>query len=467
MTTASKNKKPSSTAKRGQVLATATNIPTIPLPPTDNFPNQLNSKKYISNGSDNMFPQAIAQLTRKSPAHRGILNWKTIYCMSKGLYSEDAKVEAFIKKANNKSENLKRVLKKVLFDKLSAGNGYIEIVTNAQKSFVHLYHKDHTMCRISDDSKNVIFYPDMQNIESAQSEKIKTIPLFPVFAEIDGSLRSIYHWKDYEPEFLNYGVPSWLPGIDAAAIAYKTNKWNVSRLDNDFSPSGTLVVEGNISAKEAQKMKKDFLSTYTGEGKQGKIFFVVKQLGGGKTEFIETTKTKEGEWLQLHKQSTEDLIVAHNWFPSLCGVTEAGKLGNVQQIRTEYQIALSTVISDIQEDIVNIMNEIFKKTTKYKTDSILFNNEFPVSLRDLLDPKAILTKNEQREVFGYLPTTESTGLIDGHQSNAITDMLVKVSSGELPRDTAVQFLVHFYDKSPEVADQILGTAGKTKPNTPK
>lgn len=458
--------KTSSRFKKGEIIATASNIPTIPDKPSDLFPSDLNSKAYIPNGSDNLFPQAIAQLTRNSPSHRGILKWKTIYCTSKGLYSEDKNVEAWIKKANNKRENLKKIAKKYFFDKLSAGNSYIEIVTNRQKSILNLYHKDHTMCRISKDGTSVLIYPDMQNIDTAPKDKIKSIPLFPVFAEDENSLlRSIYHVKDYEPEFMNYGVPSWLAAMDAAAIAYKTNKWNVSRLDNDFTPSGTLVIEGDITAAQAKKMKKEFLAQYTGEGKQGKVFFVVKQLGGGKTEFIETAKTKDGEWLQLHKQANEDLIIAHTWFPSLCGVSEPGKLGNVQQIRTEYQVALSTVIAEEQEDFLNVLKEIIAATTKWKTDTLAFNNEFPVSLRDLLDPKDILTRDEQREVFGYLPTTQSTGIINGDQSRSITEMLAKVSIGEIPRDTGVQFLIHFYNKSKEIAEQIIGSAGKKLPKT--
>ncbi|MFQ8806231.1 MAG: hypothetical protein ACLR8Y_15555 [Alistipes indistinctus] len=48
-----------------------------------------------------------------------------------------------------------------------------------------------------------------------------TLPLYPQFDEApDGTLRSIIHYKDYEPMFENYGVPPYIAGLNVSAIAY-------------------------------------------------------------------------------------------------------------------------------------------------------------------------------------------------------------------------------------------------------
>ena len=46
--------------------------------------------------------------------------------------------------------------------------------------------------------------------------------------------------------------------MNAAVICYKTSKWNLSRLDNSMLSSGVLLIEGNMTDKEAKKLKEDY-----------------------------------------------------------------------------------------------------------------------------------------------------------------------------------------------------------------
>ena len=81
-----------------------------------------------------------------------------------------------------------------------------------------------------------------------------TLPLYPQFDEApDGTLRSIIHYKDYEPMFENYGVPPYIAGLNVSAIAYKTDKWNISRLDNSFQLSGVMTLDSDVNNEEEAK----------------------------------------------------------------------------------------------------------------------------------------------------------------------------------------------------------------------
>ncbi len=455
---------PAGKSGKGAILATSfTTAQNMPEMPFEQKPKEfLGVEDWQPFGSDNLFPQAIAELTRKSPSHRGILNWKTIYVSAKGFSTAekgDDKLAAYLKSCNAKRETLKKVARKLIFDKFSSGNAYMELVKDKKGSFLNLYHKDHTTCRVSKDGLSIKIHGDWANV--IKKEDIKTIPLYPVFAEVDGQLRSIYHFKDYEPNFQYYGVPGWISAMDAAGIAYKTNKWNISRLDNSFAASGTLVVEGNITPKEAKQLKADFTKQMTGEGKQGKIMFIVKALGGGKTEFVPITTTNvEGDWLQLHKQADADLIIAHSWFRSLSGMAEAGQLGNTQQIRNEYQIALSTVIGEEQESFIDIFKHIITTELKLDTSDLVFKNELPISLRDLLDPKAILNKNEQRAIFGYAAIEESiTQALNGAQVDALVNILTATANEAIPRDSAINVIINAFGLNKEAAEAMLATIG--------
>lgn len=423
----------------------------------------IGNEEWIPFGSDNLFPQAIAKLNRQSPVHRGIMNMKCFFLKGKGFIAgeNEKKLQAFIDKANVNGESLRKIGSKLLKDDVHSGNAFVEIVKAGK--FVSLYHKDYTTCRLSKDGKQVLIHSDWERVNSSK-DKIKRIPLYPAFEKIDGAERSIFHFKTYEPEFEHYGIPDWVSALDAAGICYKTNKWNISRLDNSMISSGVLLVEGNLSPKEAKKLKGDFKKEFTGEGKQGKVLFLVKQLGGGSvasTTFTPFNATKDADWLNLHKQAAEDLISAHSWFPSLSGRYAPGQLGNTQQIRNEYQIAMGTVIQSKQEQYLEAFQKIIQEQLNIDASSLLFRNELPISISDLLDPKQILSKNEQRALFGYEEVEEAvTQALNGAQVQAMVQVLTTAANGGIPRESAVNILVKAFGLTQDDAEAIVANIGK-------
>ena len=366
------------------------------------------NESWIPFGSDNLFPQAIATLNRQSPVHRGILNNKAVYTSAKGfsLDEKNAKLKAFVSKANNKNQTLRKVVKNLIVDKYHSGNAYLEIVKG--QGFLNIFHRDYTTARVSKDGKSILFHSDWTNVVNS-IKNIKKIPLYPAFEKIDGQMRSVFHFKCYEPEFTYYGLPDWIASMDAAGICYKTNKWNLSRLDNSFVNSGVLLVEGNMSPKEAKKLKADFKKEFIGEGKQGKLLFLIKQLGeGGKTaqsNYTSFNDVKDADWLNLHKQGIQDLLISHNWFRSLSGLAEAGSMGNTQQIRNEYSVALNTVIEDDQEFFIEELKKILLADLGIDASTLAFINKPPISMIDLIDLDTILDEDEKRSIAGYAPRT--------------------------------------------------------------
>lgn len=394
------------------VKKTATKKPDVVFSASQNMPilereikedSTLLNNAWLPMGSDNAFPQAVAELVRKTTALRSIINWKKIYCSGTGFNKTKSKqLEALINKANPK-ETLRAIAEKFFYDRFSFGNNYIEIVI--AKGSINLYHKDYTTCRLSKDKKRVLIHGDWLNIDKYNKETIKSIPLFPNFEEIDGYKRAIYHLKDYEPEFTDYGISQWIGALDAAGIAYKTNKWNLSRLDNSFNSSGVLIVEGNVTPKQAKELKKQFKDEMTGEQNQGKIMFVVKQLGGANTSFTPITSTNEGDWIELRKESKSDLIEANNWFRSLCSYNDNTGF-ETNRIRNEYQVAMNTVIAKEQEVFIEVIKDICSKITsvEIETEELSFVNKSPVAMFDFYID-SVLQFGEARAMLG-LPVDE-------------------------------------------------------------
>jgi hypothetical protein len=355
-----------------------------------------NPRDYVPFGSDNLFPQGLAILNRRSATHRSILENKTTYSLGRGFITEgNAPLEQFIKKVNNNRESLRKLLKKVFKDWYSFGNAYIEVVKTGNT--VQFYHHDATKVRIHKKRQHVIIHPDWNQYEG-KKKFAKVLPLYPEFEKIDGYERAVFHFKQYEPEFCDYGVPSWVAALDAAAIGYKTHRWNLSRLENGFGVSGVLEVVGDINVDQADKLKKDLKDRHQGEENAGDVLLITRQFGeaGAGTTFTPLIQTSDGEWTSLHEQSDSDLVIAHNWFRSLSGISDSTGF-DTKRIRNEYQVAKNTVIGENQDAILSEIIYLINEHTTIDADKLSFRNESPVSLIDLIDVNSIVTVDEARE----------------------------------------------------------------------
>lgn len=377
----------------------------VPDFPKERSPIDIDVNKFQRFGTDNLFPQAIGDINRQGGTHRSILKYKTIYVTGRGFLVDESndQLAEYIKRVNNQNEDLRKVFKKLAFDYNAFGNAFFEVVTNTSRDFVSLFHKHMPRGRVSKDGTAILFHPDWRKYSQSR-QNITSIPLYPNFEQKeDGFLHSVVHIKDYEPEFTFYGVPVWLANMDAAAIGYKTNKWNISRLDNQFSTSAILEIYGNADDEEMQKGKKAIKNEYTnenGEGRNSKLIVIAKEPGAEASKLTPIIQNNEGDWINLHKQSDQDLIIAHNWFRSLSGLAEAGKMGNTQQIRAEYQIAENTTIPDVQDAILDEIKMVLRNETRLDVEDLAIKNKPPVDITDQLELNRVVKKGEARKMLG-------------------------------------------------------------------
>lgn len=357
-------------------------------------------RNYWSWGSDNMLPVALSRMNRRSSMQRALLNNKTTYCAGKKFIIPDKKFEQYIKSVNIYGQSLRQVTKELLYDRFSLGNQFIEIVKDKKGKFIFIYRQDPLFCRLGkkDDEGYVLLLSDWQN-EINLKTKIKKVPLYPNFEPDEkGLMRSIVHIKEKEQGFFNYGVPSYIAGLQCSAILYKTDKWNLSRIDNSFNSSAIITVSDDFeSDEEAENLKKAILDNYTGEGTAGKITVIAKNINDGTTEVEQLSSSNEGEWKELHTQAKDDLVIAHEWFRSLVGIADNTGF-DTKRILNEYQIALNTVITNVQSDYIELYQKLFQNY--FDVEDLEFENKPPVNIFNLLDPNMFVKKGEARRMAG-------------------------------------------------------------------
>ncbi len=338
------------------------------------------SDKYWNWGDDNLFPLALAQMSRRSTIHRRIINDKADYIAGKGVVVDKAMARTafFVGCVNGSKESLRQLLYKLSFDKALFGNAFLEVVTDATSSFLSLYHHDASHCRVSKNQGHILLHPTWIGFSAKDAVEL---PLYPLFErQEDGTMRSMIHYKDYEPTFEHYGVPPYIAGMNVSAIAYKTDMWNISRLENSFQMSGVMLLDDAVASEaEADKVIRSAQDKFG--GKPGQVLFVVKD--GSDTDnsrFIPLTSSSDGDWTDLHDQAVSDIVVAHSWFRALSGL-DYSESYSADRIVNEYEIALNTIILSEQEELLEPIKMLIERFFGESTESLMIINRPPTQTK--------------------------------------------------------------------------------------
>ncbi len=334
------------------------------------------SDKYWHWGDDNLFPLALAQMSRRSTIHRRIINDKADYIAGKGFVVDKnlSRISYFLGSVNGSGETMRELLYKLAFDKALFGNAFMEVVTDAASGFLSLYHHDASQCRVSKNQGHIIMHPSWSSFSAKDAVEL---PIYPLFEQQeDGTMRSMMNYKDYEPTFAHYGVPPYVAGMNVSAIAYKTDIWNISRLDNSFQMSGVMLLDDAVASEaEAEKVVRQAQEKFG--GKPGQVLFVVKD--GSETDnsrFIPLTSSSDGDWTDLHDQAVGDIVVAHSWFRTLSGLDYTESYSS-DRILNEYEIALNTIILSEQEELLEPIKALLERFFGESTESLIIINRPP------------------------------------------------------------------------------------------
>ena len=358
--------------------------PLFNLQKTDFINLKSNLEEYIPFGEDNLLPTQLNKLAREVPVHRAILNSKTNYVIGKGLVSNDKAISQLILQPNNVQLDLTYTLKRVVFDYFTHGNAYIELITNADKSFLQLYHLDTSKVRIAISGSEILIHPDWEQFKGKNDELTEILPLYPNFEKkSDGLYHAVYHFKDYEPEFYFYGLPSYYAGLRSIIITGLTNVWNQTRLERHFSAPGLLIIPGVNDESDAAALDAEF-QKYMGalsENATDIIIQYLQDLGPGQTaqaaQYIDFLKKEEGNWITLHQQAELSLITIHNWFRTLTPYSDDKSGFDKNRIISEYEVAMSSIIRPHQEMFLSHLKTILRNFN-YKSEEIDFINEPPI-----------------------------------------------------------------------------------------
>jgi len=179
------------------------------------------------------------------------------------------------------------------------------------------------------------------------------------------------------------------------------------------------------SDEEAEQAMLAVHEKYTGTGLNSQVIMQVLSDPSMASKVDILSNQYDGMWTELGTVARDNIITAHEWSPSLVGVTVAGSLGDNQQMRNAFEVVSNTVIRPIQNTIYSQwLNRTLQEAAAFEgkdfgNSELKPLNNNPVSFLGDIDIASALTRNEQREILGYeeVQEEEMTGIDEMTQEN--------------------------------------------------
>lgn len=315
---------------------------------------------------------------------------------------------------NGDGETLSEVAEKVVQEFLTYGNAYVSFSRTRGGGEVFCHHLPFVKGRPAERNKEGVIphigFNDEWKLRTWSDANVTKIPLYPNWSDFDenGVQRTVIHLKDHAPGFEYFGLPEWIAALMYAELEYRVAKFNSSKFDNSFVPSGVLQFFGASSPDEAKAIVSDVKKKYVGTGKNGGLLVQVLRDEALKANYIPMEDKSEGAFLELSRVSAQAIVSAHRWTMSLAGFATSGKLGSNEQIRREFEIAQNTVIAPLQNMICRRFLNVYLKELSVSDRGLqglylTIQNSTPVSFIGDIDVNSVLTDDEKREIVGYGP----------------------------------------------------------------
>lgn len=380
------------------------------------------------------FLQLLLEAKLLSPTCKACVDSKTKYSIGEGWFlnntEKDESLTEWAKHLNKKGNSLNDISKIAYSGFYTSGNSYIEVLRGKVGStkFVKLIPRPFLDCRltpVNNDgySESVIISREFRKNgvwKIKESESVE-IPIYygdknQKWLKDASGEHAMIHIKNEEDGYDYYGMPSNVASLPQQLLEYKAARYNLDNFENNLVIGGVIVLQGNLTEEEANKLGKNIIFQHSGDGKRGRYVVLSSENGiqGSKIEHFQ--KQEDGDFIEADKRWEEKIVTANEWDAYLASIQRGGSLGNGSNfIRSIFDIKYQTVIKPVQAYIV----EKFLKTvlqivdewtgSKYSNHDIGFKTVMPISFMGDVDVNAILTKNEGRKTLGLSELKEGQG----------------------------------------------------------
>lgn len=386
------------------------------------------NKDYIKYGDDNAYPDYLTYLFNKSAKHGAIIGGKAFYIFGEGYENGEVIV-------NRLGETLNDISKKSILDIEIYGGFRWEIIWNAARKVIEIYHVDYTTIRVG---KNGGYY-FKENWDINNRDEEIPIPAFNPNSPIGSQ---IYAYNEYRPKTRYYPLPEYVGANNWFETDIEISKYYLSAIRNGMTPSKMIqFFKGEPTEDKKRDIEHRMTKKFAGAENAGKFLLVFNDANA--TKSVEVTDLSASDldkhMIELNKTTQQEIFSGHRvTSPMLFGIKTEGQLGGNTELKASYELFVATYAKPkanaFDKEVTYILS-FSSKPAKYElrqTDPIGWQ------VPEALLAQAV-TPDDVREKLGLpivekpidSPATRTLNAINGMSPLVATKLLEKLTDNEV------------------------------------
>jgi hypothetical protein len=398
------------------------------------------------------FAKTLVEARFASATHNACVTTKKDYCAGEGFMDKekgelDQGITDWFKSMNLKNESVTKINRKIFEDYFTQGNVPIELVRftsgGTKKLFIYVHNfLEWRLCKPNDDDiieeaiQSKLFLRDWNGYVTLEMlKKSKKLPIYnPAnserqnwFRDTGGVERTLIWYKNSVTGFPYYGLPSAIGAIIYEYLEYKGARFNLDMFDNEMVAAAVLALKGQVGQDEANRIGKQIIDTYTGDGRRGRTIVVSSEEGIEGSDYHKMDIEKDGSYIQADDKWSQKIILANQWDAVLAGILSPSTLGKGSGFITKIlENKMNTVIKPAQQDLIDeVWSNIFtiaQTWLKLPFDQfdIVFKNTIDISGLTDVDITPAVQINEVRKAKNLQEDPNMNGVYMKATAPAIT-----------------------------------------------
>lgn len=372
--------------------------------------------------TSNVYVNDLALRIRRSATTGSIINAavnysvgnKLIYKINEEIVDKkelEPSLMNFLMRTNTDNQMIEDVWRDINYDWKAFGNVYIEVkrerISGTDNFASNVKVHDATKCRINKSRTKCFISSFWRDVKNSTSFSDKPQPT--VIDLWDGKIDTaqnhfVIHFLRKAPEYDYYGLPDYVATLKDADIEYNVDTYNLERLENGFMPDAIISLFGEPpEGMDAKTYINKLEAKYGGAKKGGRTLWQLLDDVSQKAQIDEFSGTKEGQFEALEESAKKGIMQGHRMHPILADVETAGKLGSSKEVINLWNKYMASVcIPEHQQPCLRFLNTVLK-VLKFEVEVDVVNKP-PIVLD--IEPKYVLSVNEQREELGKKPLEE-------------------------------------------------------------
>lgn len=322
-----------------------------------------------------------------------------------GLVDDRHKLDSAIADMNSLDE-FDETLEKVLRDRFTTGNGYLEIGRRIDGTIAYLGHIPSANMRVRRARDGFVQYSGEKPVFFRNFGDTKT----PNPLGNDPRPNEVIHYKRHSPTNSYYGVPEIVSAKNNIAGIEFANQYNIEYFENKAVPRYIITTSGCVINQKTHAELLRFFET-TIKGKSHRSILIPLPNANAKVEFTPVeTKKQEASFIDYIDQNAKHILARHRVPANRLGIVGGTGIGDARDANKMFK---ETVCNPEQRLIEKKLNRIFRELTdlfSFKLNEYTLTDENEQSQIDERRLRnGIITPDEAREKMGLPSRPDGEG----------------------------------------------------------